>query len=91
MKERIVIEGNMPKNLYINADDIKATREQIPETWIELLELCAKYEELDTVDFILIKGVWFNKDGEVKIGEEVITEKMSAANMWQIIKSLIGE
>ena len=63
----------------------------MPETWTELLELCDKYEELDTVDFMLIRGVWFDKDGEVSIGEETIAENRTPEQMWQIIKSLVGE
>lgn len=91
MKERIVVTKKEDIDFIETYQNVDYTKEQVPETWTELLELCAKYEELDTVNFIIIKGVWFDKDGEVSIGEETIAENRTPEQMWQIIKSLIGE
>ena len=104
MKERIVISGKMPKNFYVNSDDIIATREQVPETWEELKELCKDLEGLyknynievfDDAIFVLDSKIILLKvydDGEIKdSGSEVIAENRTPQQMWQIIKNLVGE
>ena len=106
MKEIIVIEGNIPKNLYINADNIKAIREQVPETFEELKELCEELEGKKIIttstgiiiedDCIEFHGLQFLKSGiichETEIDEGLaIRLNRTPQQMWNIIKSLVGE
>ena len=106
MKEIIVIEGNIPKNLYINADNIKAIREQVPETFEELRELCKELEGKKIIttstgitiedDCIEFHGLQFLKSGiichETEIDEGLaIRLNRTPQQMWNIIKSLVGE
>ena len=73
MKERIVIEGNIPKKLFINADGIKATKEQVPESWEELKIMCEELESqtmdvtCDVLEDEIDVTIW-NIDRSYKVG-----------------------
>lgn len=100
MNERLVIEGNIPKNLFINADNIKTTREKIPETFAELKDLY-KEEDISKSDKeIEIKlndndSLHFYKNGHICCMNEdsnlSLCYDRTPNQMWQIIKNLIGE
>lgn len=77
---------------------------KVPETFEELKELCKdlkglyknyNIEVFDDAIFVLDSKVVLLKiydDGEIKdSGSEVIAKNRTPAQMWQIIKSLIGE
>lgn len=106
MKERIVLTGKIPKNFYINSDDIIATREQVPESFAELKELCLelnnKIKDISVNcvynEHILIQ--WYNddntdidiyKDGTIFVENHLVADNRTPQQMWQIIKALIGE
>ena len=63
MEEKIVLTGNIPKNLFVNADDIKATREQHPETFGEVLYLLNN-------ELFKMKVVWYGENFVDNKGEE---------------------
>lgn len=84
--------------------EFKRKIEQVPESWEELKELCKdlkglyknyNIEVFDDAIFVLdAKAVLLKvyDDGEIKdSGSEVIAENRTPQQMWQIIKSLIGE
>ena len=73
---RIVAICNLKNNL-----DIDLKKEQIPETFEELKEMCKNI----SVD------LKFTKEGTVYCYEHCIAENRTPAQMWEIIKSLIGE
>ena len=90
MKERIVItdsqaidEWNRTIACYVDTDNsiYKAKFEKVPETWEELKELC--------------KGITLDlkvcKDGTIYCYEYCLAKNRTIEQMWQIIKSLIGE
>ena len=90
MKEIIVIkdeqaidEWNRTIAQFIDVDNkiYKAEFIKVPETWEELKELCKGI----TVDVTVCK------DGTVYCYEHCIAKNRTPAQMWQIIKSLIGE
>ena len=87
MKERIVITNNVNQNKMI---------EQVPETWEELKELCKKLKEdiLVTKDYIVFRDLEFYKSGIICVPNSEyfsISTHRTPAQMWQIIKNLIGE
>ncbi len=61
MKERIVITNKEDINFIETYQNVDYTKEQVPETFEELKELCKDIKEK------LIKGIW-----EIKIEEEFI-------------------
>ena len=90
MKEIIVIkdeqaidEWNRTIAQFIDVDNkiYKAEFIKVPESWEELKELCKGI----TVDVTVCK------DGTVYCYEHCIAKNRTPAQMWQIIKSLIGE
>lgn len=77
-------------------------KEQVPETFEELKGLCRNVKEVSITEegHINVDLVYFTKDGEIYIYIEgvltssiylPITENRTPQQMWQIIKSLIGE
>lgn len=76
--------------------------EQVPETWEELKELCRKLKIGDCEVYITLQltdkmKLYFYDNGEI-IGayldfeyEFSLVKNRTPAQMWQIIKSLIGE
>lgn len=88
--QKYSVNGNC---LHIEKDLIK---EQVPETWEELKELCADLEGKDVFitcggDSIEFHNLWFWKDGTICYNREDIKICVTVSRMWQIIKSLIGE
>ena len=71
----------------------KLTPILVPETFEELKELCKELDNVDmTENAIFLIGINFRKNGEVFDNDSVIiAESRTPAQMWQIIKSLIGE
>lgn len=76
---------------------------QVPETWEELKELVRekvydddrngiKIGQCVKVEYILIDGKSFMPDGEILDEDnDVFAVNRTPAQMWQIIKNLIGE
>ena len=109
MKERIVIEEfSCPDNCKRKDCEVcfkeRSKKEQVPETWEDLKELCKEIKGLhknynievfDDVIFVMDSKAVLLKlydDGEIKdSGSEVIGEGRTPQQMWNIIKSLIGE
>jgi hypothetical protein len=91
MKEIIVIENSVdvsimkrhPQWEYLQflIPDKQYKREQVPETFEELKELCKDI----TVDLKVCK------DGTIYCKEHCIAKNRTPQQMWQIIKNLIGE
>ena len=76
--------------------------EQVPESWEDLKKLCrgfkgAKffYDKVAGVEYININDIIaFNENGlmlAMKNNFDVLAKKRTLAQMWNIIKSLIGE
>ena len=100
MTERIVLSGKMPKNFYVNSDDIIATREQLPETFEDLTKLCKFYisdklkVEKDNIRIKVNNGwIFFDICGDIVCEPScvIIAEKRSPYQMFEIIKNLVGE
>ena len=102
MKERIIIEDSNIKNLYVNVDGAKVKREQVPENFEELKELCRDIKEVTITEegHINVDFVYFTKDGKIyTYVEGILTSSIflpvskdrTPQQMWNIIKSLIGE
>ena len=83
-------------------EDKEYTKEQVPETFEELKELCKGlkgieffYDKVACVEYININDVIaFNENGlmlTAKHNYDILTKKRTPQQMWQIIKSLIGE
>lgn len=76
----------------------KLTPMLVPETWEELKELCKGLKNIEIYnnsicvtnsDIILIR---FYDAGKIRnSGGEIVMENRTPAQMWQIIKGLIGE
>lgn len=107
MKERIIIDKEKviafrPKGLDVYSqeyveeiDVIENTKkvEQVPETFEELKELCKKYILKIISDIIYCYGgLSFHKDGTIKDNDKsIIKINRTPAQMYQIIKNLMGE
>lgn len=93
MKERMVLDlkGNKARREIVKIQEYTRNGNfdcivfkevsQVPETWEELKELCKGI----TVDVTVCK------DGTVYCYEHCIAKNRTPAQMWQIIKNLIGE
>lgn len=85
MKEIIVIEGKDLKcaedKNYVIAHKEKCKVEKYPTNWEELKDLCKDI----TLDLKICK------DGTIYCYEYLLTKNRTPAQMWQIIKNLIGE
>lgn len=106
MKERIVIEADKkvcvisPTGITISPTDFDGhTKEQVPETFEELKDLCEDLEGKDVFitsagDCIEYHGLQFWVSGIVCHETEKfysIKSDRTPQQMWNIIKSLIGE
>ena len=65
----------------LNENRIVAVKEQVPETWEELKELCKD----------ITVGLKICKDGTVYCCELCIAKNRTPAQMWEIIMGLLGE
>lgn len=103
MKERIVIEDSNIKNLYVNVDGANVKREQVPENFAELKELCKNIKGVEYAggnakgEIIQLDNIWFAENGEIWGYTDNFTDicniskDRTPAQMWAIIKNLIGE
>lgn len=105
MKEIIVVANKA----FLNATDfvciedvvkdlkVEYTKEQLPETFEDLKELCEGTKEVGVfTECISCNKLLFWSNGEISSetddGEEIVyIENRTPAQMWQIIKNLIGE
>ena len=82
----------------------RTKREQVPESFADLKELCKdlkglyknyNIEVFDDAIFVLDSKAVLLKvydDGEIKdSGSEVIADNRTSEQMWQVIKGLVGE
>ena len=94
--QKYSVNGNC---LYIEKDLVK---EQVPENFSELKELCKELkgvkffnDNVAGVEYININDtIAFNENGlmlAMKNNFDVLVKKRTPAQMWQIIKNLIGE
>ena len=94
--------GRFPANGYFTFKKEDAEVEQVPETFAELKELCKDIKEVTITEegHINVGLVYFTKGGEIyTYVEGVLTSSIflpvskdrTPAQMWQIIKGLIGE
>ena len=93
--------GRFPANGYFTFYKEDVEVEQVPENFSELKELCKKtgHYAINIIrggfldrEYIFIFGLTFKQNGDIEdIENENIVEKRTPAQMWQIIKSLIGE
>lgn len=101
MKERIVIDRD--NCVYIKAKyGYREQYEQVPETFEELKELIKQTVKEDdhngikkgfgSIEYILIDDKSFLPTGEILDEDnDVFAVNRTPAQMWQIIKNLIGE
>lgn len=87
----------------LNENRIVAVKEQVPETFEELKELCKGIKGVEYAggnakgEIIEISNIWFAENGEIWgytddfTGICNISKDRTPQQMWQIIKSLIGE
>ena len=100
MKERIVIDFKYVKcaedKNYVIARKEKCKVEKYPTNWEELKELCEDLENDSDID-VLTDVIWAKDLSFLKagiIGHEygsIVAENRTPAQMWNIIKNLIGE
>ena len=85
MKEIIVIDFKDLKcaedKNYVIAKKEKCKVEKYPTNWEELKELCKD----------ITVGLKICKDGRIFCNEYFLAQNRTPQQMWQIIKSLIGE
>lgn len=117
MKERIVIEEDFwvkhfqEREIEFQEEDMCSggnpeewwhyKKEQVPETWEELKELCEDLESknvfiINAGNCIEFNGLYFWKDGSITTTQNnndiwATKTNLTPARQWQIIKSLIGE
>ena len=99
MKERIVIEDfSCPDNCKRKDCEVcfkeRSKKEQVPETFEELKELCKNIKGCYIGEnFINLSEKWlsFLNDGQIRCLCYNITNNATPYQMWQIIKNLIGE
>lgn len=109
MKEIIVVENKafLNKTDFVCIEDIvkdlkvEYTKEQVPENFSELKELCEDLESknvfiINAGNCIEFNGLYFWKDGSITTTQNnndiwATKTNLTPAKMWQIIKSLIGE
>ena len=99
MKERIVIEDfSCPDNCKRKDCEVcfkeRSKKEQVPETFEELKELCKNIKGCYIGEnYINLSEKWlsFLNDGQIICHFYFITNNATPQQMWQIIKSLIGE
>ena len=102
MKERIVItdsqaidEWNRTIACYVDTDNsiYKAKFEKVPENFEELKELCKDmYADITEHSITLFGCLEFWDDGKLSFFHYAdIVNNLKPAQMWQIIKSLIGD
>ena len=74
--------------------------EKVPETWEDLKELCkgiCEFRKGARYEFILVKTgdncLWFSSNGTIEFPmfQYKVIEDLTPQQMWNIIKSLIGE
>ena len=109
MKDIIVVANKA----FLNATDfvciedivkdlkVEYTKEQVPETFEELKELCKKTGHyavnilkggLLNKEYIFIFGLSFRDNGDIEdIENNNVAENRTPEQMWNIIKSLVGE
>lgn len=81
MKERIIVTNKRDIDFIETYKNVDYTKEQVPETFEELKELCKD-----------IKGdLKLTSDGKIYCYEYLIAENRTPAQMWNIIKNLTGE
>lgn len=103
MKDKIIIPkdkikvltscDHFPANGYFTFYKEDVEVEQVPENWEDLKELCKKFCLKIISDIIYCYGgLNFHKDGTIKDNDNsIIKINRTPQQMWQIIKSLIGE
>ena len=99
MKERIVIEDfSCPDNCKRKDCEVcfkeRSKKEQVPETFEELKELCKNIKGCYIGEnYINLSEKWlsFLNDGQIICHFYFITNNATPAQMWQIIKGLVGE
>lgn len=99
MKERIIITGNVPKNFYVNSDDIIAIREKVPETFEDLKELCKDLKDVDIeeADEMDVARIIIHNADLIYFEDEILMIagfkklEIKPEQMWTIIKSLVGD
>lgn len=103
-QEPLVVTDSTPL-LYLQRRGFKNIKtKEVPETWEELKELCKNLEEKNVfiindgycIVFNGFSGLYFWKNGNVCTIEDSNTiwamkTKVTPAQMWEIIKNLIGE
>lgn len=99
MKEIIVIERDIEylKELEREREEMFMTfpeyrTEQVPTNWEELKNLCNENNLEILADIIYTNALSFHKNGDVKDNENsIVAVNRTPAQMWKIIKNLIGE
>ena len=101
--EKSLIESTKHIAKEYDKEDVAEHRiEQVPETWEELKELCEDIKEITITEegHINVDFVYFTKDGKIyTYVEGILTSSIflpvskdrTPQQMWNIIKSLIGE
>lgn len=98
-------DGNCPQEYSVIGNCLRTEKnliiEQVPENFSELKELCKKTEHyavnilkggLLNKEYIFIFGLSFRDNGDIEdIENNNVAENRTPAQMWQIIKNLIGE
>ena len=103
MKERIICEkikktfGMHPDygmDILENSLIYEQKVEQVPENWEDLKELCENIKCCyvgENYISVSKRNISFLNDGQIRCNYYNITNKATPQQMWQIIKSLIGE
>lgn len=97
-----VSDYNDNRAIIFSKDEGKSKVEQVPTNWAELKELCKDIKEVKITEegYINVDFVYFTKDGLIYTYVEgvlmsslslPVSKNRTPQQMWQIIKSLIGE
>ena len=80
--------------VILNENRIVAIKEQVPESFVDLKELCKDIKGCYIGEnYINLSEKWlsFHNDGQISCLFYNITNNATPQQMWQIIKGLIGE